>query len=143
MIRRPPRSTLFPYTTLFRSKLARARIGRGELQLADSTLVGDSSVEALAVRGWVALYRGEMKTAQQLFRAAGPYAGERRDATERSGVLALLQQLPSDRFPELGAALLLVARGDSAGALAGPRAAAERAGHARPDGLLQAGRTAP
>src|SRR2546425_1426590 len=25
MIRRPPRSTLFPYTTLFRSKLRRAR----------------------------------------------------------------------------------------------------------------------
>src|SRR5260221_10912084 len=25
MIRRPPRSTLFPYTTLFRSQLARAR----------------------------------------------------------------------------------------------------------------------
>src|SRR2546427_8125358 len=25
MIRRPPRSTLFPYTTLFRSRLARAR----------------------------------------------------------------------------------------------------------------------
>src|SRR2546429_777897 len=25
MIRRPPRSTLFPYTTLFRSSLARAR----------------------------------------------------------------------------------------------------------------------
>src|SRR3989441_5892195 len=83
-----------------------------------------------------------MKTAQQLFRAAGPYAGERRDATERSGVLALLQQLPSDRFPELGAALLLVARGDSAGALAGLRAAAERAGNARPDVLLQAGRIA-
>src|SRR5439155_1503376 len=60
-----------------RLKLARARIRRGELQLADSTLVGDSSVEALAVRGWIALYRGEMKTAQQLFRAAGPYAGGR------------------------------------------------------------------
>src|SRR5205807_8137712 len=44
-----------------RLKLARARIRRGELQLADSTLVGDSSVEALAVRGWIALYRGEMK----------------------------------------------------------------------------------
>src|SRR5690349_22246647 len=28
MIRRPPRSTLFPYTTLFRSP--RARVGRGE-----------------------------------------------------------------------------------------------------------------
>src|SRR3989442_12620257 len=28
MIRRPPRSTLFPYTTLFRSSSARARVGR-------------------------------------------------------------------------------------------------------------------
>src|SRR2546427_2162983 len=27
MIRRPPRSTLFPYTTLFRSQCARVRIG--------------------------------------------------------------------------------------------------------------------
>src|SRR3712207_7254640 len=27
MIRRPPRSTLFPYTTLFRSRLSRIRIG--------------------------------------------------------------------------------------------------------------------
>src|SRR5256885_12615021 len=27
MIRRPPRSTLFPYTTLFRSPLRRARLG--------------------------------------------------------------------------------------------------------------------
>src|SRR3712207_7454055 len=29
MIRRPPRSTLFPYTTLFRSPAARARVGGG------------------------------------------------------------------------------------------------------------------
>src|SRR2546427_5414250 len=28
MIRRPPRSTLFPYTTLFRSRARRRRIGR-------------------------------------------------------------------------------------------------------------------
>src|SRR5262245_63950403 len=28
MIRRPPRSTLFPYTTLFRSAIARAALGR-------------------------------------------------------------------------------------------------------------------
>src|SRR3712207_9168867 len=31
MIRRPPRSTLFPYTTLFRSLYARVRLPRGEL----------------------------------------------------------------------------------------------------------------
>src|SRR5207249_11838074 len=74
----------------------------------------------------VALYSGEVKAAQQLFRAAGPYAGDRRDATERSGVLALLQQLPGDRFPELGSALLLLARGDSAHAVQALRLAAGR-----------------
>src|SRR5690242_20813662 len=31
MIRRPPRSTLFPYTTLFRSLAGYAQIGRGLL----------------------------------------------------------------------------------------------------------------
>src|SRR3712207_9480568 len=31
MIRRPPRSTLFPYTTLFRSEAVRKRIERGQL----------------------------------------------------------------------------------------------------------------
>src|SRR2546426_8738191 len=30
MIRRPPRSTLFPYTTLFRSVLRQLRVGAGE-----------------------------------------------------------------------------------------------------------------
>src|SRR2546430_12395273 len=37
MIRRPPRSTLFPYTTLFRSRLRRgspATVGRGALAIA-------------------------------------------------------------------------------------------------------------
>src|SRR5256885_11210482 len=32
MIRRPPRSTLFPYTTLFRSGAAAARRGKRELR---------------------------------------------------------------------------------------------------------------
>src|SRR2546430_9422916 len=33
MIRRPPRSTLFPYTTLFRSRLPRAARGAGRVPL--------------------------------------------------------------------------------------------------------------
>src|SRR3712207_8054431 len=33
MVQRPPRSTLFPYTTLFRSETARADLNRG-LQIA-------------------------------------------------------------------------------------------------------------
>src|SRR5256886_11489649 len=54
MIRRPPRSTLFPYTTLFRSllrQLARLRVGRGD---------GDRDVD------------GELVTAR---RVAVPLAG--------------------------------------------------------------------
>ena len=130
-----------------RRKLARARIARGELDLADSAITADSSVDALAVRGWVALYRGQLKDAQALFRLAGPYAGERRDATERSAMLALLQRLPRDRFPELGDALLTLARGDSARAVQALRATAERLertgpGGGAPDVLLLAGRVA-
>src|SRR6267378_1266837 len=54
MIRRPPRSTLFPYTTLFRSRSAgadyagrdRQRCGQGRLQLdRKSTRLNSSHVE--------------------------------------------------------------------------------------------------
>src|SRR2546430_3825210 len=38
MIRRPPRSTLFPYTTLFRSQLPRDRHGRLEVGAVDGFL---------------------------------------------------------------------------------------------------------
>src|SRR5260370_11200238 len=41
MIRRPPRSTLFPYTTLFRSKVAhRVQLGRIRLELPEVALDG-------------------------------------------------------------------------------------------------------
>src|SRR5437879_402281 len=96
-----------------RRALVRARVRRGELARADSTLAGDSSVDAAALRGWVALYRGDLKAGADLFRAAGPYAGDRSDATERTAMLALLQQVRRDRFPVLGDALLTLARGDS------------------------------
>src|SRR5207247_2570603 len=58
--------------------LVRARLARGELDRAEQLLAADSSVDALALKGWVALYRGDLKRAGELFRDAGPYAGERR-----------------------------------------------------------------
>jgi tetratricopeptide (TPR) repeat protein len=129
-----------------RLKLARARIARGELDLADSALAGDSSVNALAVKGWVALYRGQLRNAQSLFRLAGPYAGDRRDATDRSLMIALLQQVRVDSFPELGAALLTLARGDSLRAVQSLRLVAGRLESGRGGGagqlLLLAGRVA-
>jgi tetratricopeptide (TPR) repeat protein len=130
-----------------RLRLARARIGAGDLGGAEAALGADSSVEALAVRGWISLYRGRLRSAVQLFRTAGPYAGDRRDATERTEMVALLQQIPVDTLPELGAALLTLARGDSVHAVDALRLAAARLGTGedgagRPDVLLVAGRVA-
>src|SRR6266581_1335456 len=127
--------------------LVRARIRRGELARADSALVGDSSVDATALRGWVALYRGDLKAGADQFRAAGPYAGERRDAVERTTMLALMQQVRRDRFPELGDALLTLARGDSTRAVQALRLAAvelqtEGRGGGAAELLLLAGRIA-
>ncbi len=125
-------------------RLARARMAAGDLDGAGVVLARDSSVEGLAVAGWIALFRGRLKRAQELFQAAGPYAGDRGDATERTAMLALLQQVPRDSLPELGAALLLIARGDSAAAVTALSRAAGRLGldGGRPDVLLVAGRVA-
>ncbi len=132
-----------------RLRLVRARIAAGELDRADTELARDSSVEALALQGWIALYRGRLKEAQRLFLAAGPYAGDQRDAVDRTTMVALLQRVPGDSFPELGSALLLLAQGDSARAAAALRLAAGRLatgeggeGSGRPDLLLLAGRVA-
>jgi tetratricopeptide (TPR) repeat protein len=127
-----------------RLKLARARVARGELDRAARLLAGDSSVAALAEEGWIALYRGDLRGATDAFRAAGPYAGERAAATERTAMLALVQQIPADTLPELGAALLTLARGDSAGAVTALRrvAANLEPGGGRSDVLLLAGQVA-
>src|SRR5207249_4701450 len=111
---------------ILRLRLVRARIAAGELDRAETELGRDSSVEALALQGWIALYRGRLREAQRLFLGAGPYAGDQRDAVERTGMVVLLQRVPDDSFPELGSALLLLAQGDSARAAAVLRLAAGR-----------------
>src|SRR5689334_24015771 len=40
MIRRPPRSTLFPYTTLFRSSISRSSSGRARLETTSRVFAG-------------------------------------------------------------------------------------------------------
>src|SRR5258707_6892633 len=57
MIRRPPRSTLFPYTTLFRSRLARVHRATGDWKKVEGLLApwvkrrGDHRTEVLAEHG--------------------------------------------------------------------------------------------
>src|SRR2546422_4912431 len=53
MIRRPPRSTLFPYTTLFRSQLERGDEGRSRIEMP----VPGSGAEACEERGVLAQLR--------------------------------------------------------------------------------------
>jgi tetratricopeptide (TPR) repeat protein len=127
-----------------RHALAGAWIAVGRLDRAETALGADSSVDGLALRGWVELYRGDLESAVESFRGAGPYAGDRDAATARTTVLALLEQIDAERSPELGAALFALARGDSSGAVAGLRRAAGRlpSARGRPDVLLRAAQIA-
>jgi len=109
-----------------RLTLAKARIARGELDRANTALGDDSSVVATAERGWIALYRGNLKDAMEAFRTAGPYASDRAAATERTAMMAMLQRIQQESSPELGAALLALARGDSGSGIAALRRAAAK-----------------
>ncbi len=100
-----------------RQQLSRAWVGKGELDRAEAVLGDDSTVTVLAARGWIALYRGSIRVATDFFRGAGPRAGSRKEVTERTAVLALLQGITPDSMPLLGRALLQLARGDTATAL--------------------------
>src|SRR3712207_7392584 len=84
MIRRPPRSTLFPYTTLFRSAVARmhrvrptalrdredlgdVEIGLGRCGPAQGVrLVGQGDEEGLRVRFGVHRHAGDRKSTSEL-----------------------------------------------------------------------------
>src|SRR3712207_7469960 len=64
MIRRPPRSTLFPYTTLFRSDLAKRGEGHGTLTMTLEVAqhLGDGLVRAVALKPTDGLVRGTLVT---------------------------------------------------------------------------------
>ena len=108
-----------------RRRLVRGWIRSGELARADSLLGADSTVEGLALAGWIRLYRGDLRGAIERLRAAGPYAGDRAEATKRTVMLALLQPIDTDTLPDLGAALLHLEQGDTADAMRGLEAVAQ------------------
>src|SRR6185312_5112165 len=102
-----------------RRRLVLGFIEAGDLARADSALGADSTVDGLALGGRIRLYRGDLAGAIERFKAAGPFAGDREEATQRTALLALLQPIEADSLPALGAALLALARGDTAHAVAG------------------------
>jgi tetratricopeptide (TPR) repeat protein len=113
-----PRLQADEYDSL-RRQVALAWIQVGNLARADSTVAADSSVEGLALSGRIRLYRGDIAGALKRFKAAGPYAGDRVEATRRTALLALIQPIQADTLPELGHALLRLDQGDTTEASAG------------------------
>ena len=91
----------------------------GDLARAEQLLAADSSVEAIALLGRFRLYAGDLKGTSELWRDAGPFAGSREEATERSALLALIQPIGPDTVVALGEAFRALDRGDSAAAAKG------------------------
>jgi hypothetical protein len=127
-----------------RRRIAFGWMRQGKLERADSAITADSSVDGLALRGRIRLYQGDISGAIELFKAAGPYAGDRADATHRTTLLALMQPLGRDSMPDLGRALLQLDQGDTVQAMTGlERVAAElTASHGGAELYLLAGRLA-
>ena len=98
----------------------------GKLDRADRMVTGDSSVNGLALRGELKLLHGEVGEAKDLLQQAGPFAGSREDATERTMLLALLQPLEADTVAEIGTGFLALARADTTAAVAAFTALAGR-----------------
>jgi hypothetical protein len=97
-----------------------ARWGQvGEVNRAEALLAGDSTVEALALLGRFRLYAGDLQGVSELWKAAGPFAGTREEATERSVILALIQPVAPDTLVPLGQAFQLLDGGDSVAAAKG------------------------
>ena len=101
-------------------------IDAGNLDRAEAAVAHDQSVEGLAVAGKVRLFRGDLRGAFERLQSAGPFAGSRVDATERTALLALIQPIRADSLPGLGQGLLALERGDTATALLELLAVAER-----------------
>ncbi len=96
-----------------RRDLAVGWIRAGSLDQAQALVQSDSSIDGLALAGRLRLYRGDLAGARTLLKEAGPYAGSRAEATDRSALLALIQVVNGDSLPALGTALLALDRHDS------------------------------
>src|SRR3712207_9119292 len=96
MIRRPPRSTLFPYTTLFRSAAVGVDLGDDEAAAAWANSVADEHggidvlfnnpsalrfgpVDELPAEGWLFTMRNELTLVFYTIRAVWPHLRARGD----------------------------------------------------------------
>src|SRR2546430_16466974 len=105
MIRRPPRSTLFPYTTLFRSAVARDPLAAAGLRVADR--LGQRHMGSLRRRGsrfgvWVLRQRKFFRRPRRARSHRSPVHGARRSKGMRlawRGAVARVLAVPGPRAP--------------------------------------------
>src|SRR3712207_8166858 len=96
MIRRPPRSTLFPYTTLFRSRAFTEVVNSARPEDAYTTILRHSAELLKAERGSLLLFderAGELSVKA----AVGPRADVTRERSEEH--TSELQVTPISRMP--------------------------------------------
>jgi tetratricopeptide (TPR) repeat protein len=97
-------------------RIAFAFVRAGALDRAASVVAADSSLAGDEVRGWIALYRGDLRAGAATLRAVGADAGDPARAADRAGMVALVMAVREDSMPTLGAGLLRAAQGDTLGA---------------------------
>ncbi|MBI4420450.1 MAG: hypothetical protein HY560_06460, partial [Gemmatimonadetes bacterium] len=85
-----------------RQKISWAWLLKGDALTAKTVIADDSSIGALAIRGWMALFNGDLKLATKNFRSAGPLAGTREQAVQRTQVAGLIQRIEPDSVPDFG-----------------------------------------
>jgi tetratricopeptide (TPR) repeat protein len=120
-----------------RRRIALGWARHGDIDRAERLAGVDSTVDGLALRGRLRLFRGDVAGARAALQAAGPFAGGREEAADRVALLALLAPVEVEQLPALGAALLAAERGDTAAAVAGlERTAAEVGAERGGAGLL-------
>src|SRR2546430_8483184 len=82
MIRRPPRSTLFPYTTLFRSKYHQG--GGKTMSLFTKIIIRQQSAQFLSTKNWKTIWRGFVFAAAIMFLFLGSQQITRRSEEHTS-----------------------------------------------------------
>ena len=93
-------------------------VRQGDLSRAAILVASDSTVDGLALGGYIALFSGNIASAVDRFQGAGPYAGTREEAVARTSLLALLQPIEADTLQALGEGLMILHRGDTVTATA-------------------------
>ncbi len=93
-------------------------VRQGDLGRAGRLVASDSTVDGLALAGYIALFSGDIASAVDRFQGAGPYAGTREEAVARTTLLALLQPIEADTLEALGEGLMILHRGDTVTAVA-------------------------